>query len=177
MSGPARSQIRLFLAAVIALIIVGGVTVLTWMATDASGGLSALALVLATLVALVAGRMWGRAERERTHAESARLREQLRQAEAEYRAITENLPLLTWLSAPGDRSSCVYISPQVEAMFGYSPAEWSAEPKLFSRLLHPEDRKKVLDAHESADADGPRLRSRVPARCSRWADHLGPRRP
>ena len=142
----------------IALVIVGGVTALTWLATDASGGLSALALVLATLVALAAGRMWGRAERERTHAESARLREQLRQAEAEYRALTENLPLLTWLSAPGDRSSCVYISPQVEAMFGYSPAEWSAEPKLFSRLLHPEDRKKVLDAHESADADGPRLR-------------------
>ena len=142
----------------IALVIVGGVTVLTWVATDASGGLSALALVLATLVALAAGRMWGRAERERTHAESARLREQLRQAEAEYRAITENLPLLTWLSAPGDRSSCVYISPQVEAMFGYSPAEWSAEPKLFSRLLHPEDREKVLDAHESADADEPRLR-------------------
>ena len=137
--------------------IVGGVTALTWLATDASGGLSALALVLATFVGLAAGRMWSRAERERIHAESARLREQLRQAEADYRAITENLPLLTWLSAPGDRSSCVYISPQVEAMFGYSPAEWSAEPKLFSRLLHPEDREKVLDAHESANADGPRL--------------------
>ena len=141
----------------IALVIVGGVTALTWLATDASGGLSALALGLATLVGLAAGRMWARAERERTHTESARLREQLRQAEADYRAITENLPLLTWLSAPGDRSSCVYISPQVEAMFGYSPAEWSAEPKLFSRLLHPEDREKVLDAHESANADGPRL--------------------
>ena len=121
-------------------------------------GLSALALLLTMLVALTAGRMWGRAERERTHAESARLREQLRQAEAEYRAITENLPLLTWLSAPGDRSSCVYISPQVEVMLGYSPAEWSAEPQLFSRLLHPDDRKKVLAAHERADADGGRLR-------------------
>src|SRR4029077_12074548 len=98
------------------------------------------------------------AERKRTHAESARLSDQLRQAEAEYRAMTENLPLLTWLSAPGDRSSCVYISPNVEAMLGYSPAEWSAEPQLFSRLLHPDDRKKVLDAHESTDADGPRLR-------------------
>jgi len=143
---------------VIALVIVAGVTVVTWMATDASGGLTALALVLTPLVALTAGRIWGRAERERTRAESAGLREQLRQAETEYRAITENLPLLTWLSAPGDRSSCVYISPQVEAMFGYSPAEWSAEPRLFSRLLHPDDRKNVLDAHERADADGPGLR-------------------
>jgi hypothetical protein len=64
-------------------VIVGGVTALTWLATDASGGLSALALVLATFVGLAAGRMWSRAERERIHAESARLREQLRQAEAD----------------------------------------------------------------------------------------------
>jgi PAS domain S-box-containing protein len=141
-----------------ALVIVVGVTALTWMATDATGGLFALALVLATLVALTAGRLWGRAERKRTHAESARLSDQLRQAEAEYRAMTENLPLLTWLSAPGDRSSCVYISPHVEAMLGYSPAEWSAEPQLFSRLLHPDDRAKVLEAHERADADDGRLR-------------------
>ncbi len=156
--GPARSPVRFLLIAVIALAIVGGVTVVTWMATDASVGLSALTLLLTVLVALTAGQMWGRAERERTHAESARLREQLRQAEAEYRAITENLPLLTWLSAPGDRGSCVYIGPQVEVMLGYSPAEWGAEPQLFSRLLHPDDRKKVLAAHERADADGGRLR-------------------
>ena len=142
----------------IALAIVGGVTAVTWMATDATGGLATLALLLTVLVALTAGRVWGRAERERTHAESERLREQLRQAEAEYRAVTENLPLLTWLSTPGDRSSCVYISPQVEVMLGYSPTEWSAEPQLFSRLLHPDDRKRVLAAHERADADGGRLR-------------------
>ena len=142
----------------IALAIVGGVTAVTWMATDATGGLATLALLLTVLVALTAGRVWGRAERERTHAESERLREQLRQAEAEYRAVTENLPLLTWLSTPGDRSSCVYMSPQVEVMLGYSPTEWSAEPQLFSRLLHPDDRKRVLAAHERADADGGRLR-------------------
>jgi PAS domain S-box-containing protein len=140
------------------LVIVAGATALTWMATDASGGLSALVLLLTTLVALTAGRVWGNAERDRTRDESARLREELRQAEAEYRAMTENLPLLTWLSAPGDRSSCVYISPQVEAMLGYTPAEWSAEPELFSRLLHPDDREKVLAGHEGADADGGRLR-------------------
>lgn len=158
MSGPPRPSRRLFVAAALALAIVAGITALTWMATDATGGLLALALLLTTLVALAAGRLWGRAERDRTRAESARLREELRQAEAEYRAITENLPLLTWLSGPGDRNSCVYISPQVEAMLGYSPAEWSAEPELFSRLLHPDDRENVLAGHERADADGGRLR-------------------
>ena len=158
MFGPARSPVRFLLVAVIAFAIVGGVTVVTWLATDASGGLSALALLLTVLVALTAGRIWGRAERDRTRAETTRLREQLRQADAESRALTENLPLLTWLSAPGDRSSCVYISPLVDAMLGYSPAEWSAQPELFSRLLHPDDREKVLDGHKRADADGGRFR-------------------
>jgi PAS domain S-box-containing protein len=149
---------RLLLGAVIALVIVASVTVVTWRATGASVGLSVLAFLLATLAALTAGRIWARAERDHSRAESARLREKLRQAEAEYRAITENLPLLTWLSAPGDRSSCLYISPHVEAMLGYSPAEWSAEPELFSRLLHPDDRERVLAELERAAADGGRLR-------------------
>src|SRR2546430_7620497 len=104
--GPARSPLRLLLAALIALVIVGGVTVLTWMATDATGGLLALALLLATLVALTAGRLWGRAERERTHAESARLSEQLRQAEAEYPGTTPNIPPFTLPSSPAVPSSC-----------------------------------------------------------------------
>jgi PAS domain S-box-containing protein len=144
---------------VIALVIVAGVTVVTWRATDASVGVLVLALLLTTLAALTAGRIWGRAERDRSRAESARLREKLRQAEAEYRAITENLPLLTWLSAPGDRSSCLYISPHVEGMLGYSPAEWRSETELFSRLLHPDDRERVLAELERAAADGGRLRS------------------
>jgi PAS domain S-box-containing protein len=156
--GSARPPLGLVLGAVIALVIGAAVTTLTWMATDASGGLFALAVLLSALVALTTGLIWGRAERDRTRAESAGVREQLRQAEAEYRAITENLPLLTWLSAPGDRSSCLYVSPQVEAMLGYSPAEWGAEPQLFSRLLHPDDREEVLDRHARADADGGRLR-------------------
>jgi PAS domain S-box-containing protein len=143
---------------VIAFAIVAGATVVAWTAVDATVGLSVLSLLSAMLAGLTAGHIWGRAERARSRAESARLREQLRQAEAEYRAMTENLPLLTWLSAPDDRSSCLYISPHVEAMLGYSPAEWRAEPDLFSRLLHPDDRDRVLSAIEGAAADGGRLR-------------------
>ncbi|TML21064.1 MAG: PAS domain S-box protein [Actinobacteria bacterium] len=91
--------------------------------------------------------------------EQARAREELRRAEAKYRTLAENLPLVTWLSAPGDRSSLLYVSPQVETMLGYSPAEWQAEPDLFSRLLHPDDREHVLATLERVQADA------VPLRC------------
>jgi two-component system phosphate regulon sensor histidine kinase PhoR len=85
--------------------------------------------------------------------ESARADREARQAEAKYRALAENLPLVTWLSAAGDRSSILYLSPQVEPMLGYSRAEWWAGPGLFSKLVHPDDRERVLAALESVEGD------------------------
>ncbi|CAN5355133.1 hypothetical protein BH18ACT12_BH18ACT12_07260 [soil metagenome] len=91
--------------------------------------------------------------------ELARIQEKLREGEAKYRAQTENLPLVTWLSAPGDWNSLIYVSPQVETMFGYSPVEWRAEPELFSRLLHPDDKERVLTTHAGLKAQA------VPLHC------------
>ena len=44
----------------------------------------------------------------------------------------------------GDASSTLYVSPQIEALVGYTPQEWIADPKLWSKTLHPEDRQHVL---------------------------------
>jgi two-component system phosphate regulon sensor histidine kinase PhoR len=77
-----------------------------------------------------------------------------RDGEARFRALAEGVPAVTWVTREGDRRSLVYVSPQVEALLGYTPAEWSAEPDLFSRLLHPDDRERVLAELESAPNDG-----------------------
>jgi PAS domain S-box-containing protein len=86
--------------------------------------------------------------------ERLQAREQVEQAERKYRALAEGLPLVTWLSAPGDRSSVIYISPQIEAMLGYSAAEWRDDAELFSKLLHPEDRQRVLTRRNKAATNG-----------------------
>jgi len=86
--------------------------------------------------------------------ERLRAREQVEQAERKYRALAEGLPLVTWLSAPGDRSSVIYVSPQIEAMLGYSASEWRDDAELFSRLLHPEDRQRVLTRRDKAATNG-----------------------
>jgi PAS domain S-box-containing protein len=155
----ALPQTRFILAAIGALIVVAGATVITWLAAGTAVGLWVLAVSSATLAGLVAGSFWSRAERKQGRADLTDMRERLRQSEVEYRAIIESLPLLTWLSVPGDRSSCLYISPHVEGMLGYSPAEWRSEPQLFSRLLHPEDRERVLSEHERAASDSGQLES------------------
>jgi PAS domain S-box-containing protein len=83
--------------------------------------------------------------------------ERIHEAENKYRALTEALPLVTLISAPNDRNSVAYASPQVETLLGYSPAEWQDDPELFSKLLHPEDRAEVLaDAKKQTAGAAPR---------------------
>jgi hypothetical protein len=73
---------------VIALVIGAGVTAVTWLATDASAGLFALALLLTTLVAVTAGR-WGRAERDARRVSTIA---RAAQSGVEYRAVTRISP-------------------------------------------------------------------------------------
>jgi PAS domain S-box-containing protein len=107
----------------------------------------------AGLVAVVAGLLLGRRLRDDEEArgeERLRTREELDEVEHRYRALVETLPLVTWLYEPGNRGSTVYVSPLIESLLGYSPAEWVAEPDLFARLLHPEDSERVLAEIERA---------------------------
>ena len=73
-----------------------------------------------------------------------RVRE-LRNAEARYRAHVELIPAVTYIESlkTGDT---VYISPQVEAMLGFTPQEWLDDPRRWSKQIHPEDRDRILEA-------------------------------
>jgi PAS domain S-box-containing protein len=74
-------------------------------------------------------------------------------AEEQYRELVEQLPLVTYIDEPAIAPSR-YISPQVETLLGYSAEEWLADPDLFLRLLHPDDRDRVFAEHERAFAAG-----------------------
>jgi PAS domain S-box-containing protein len=76
-----------------------------------------------------------------------------RRAERRYRELVEQLPLVTYIDEPAVAPS-IYISPQVETLLGYSAEEWLADPDLFLRLLHPDDRDRVLADHERVFAAG-----------------------
>ena len=77
----------------------------------------------------------------------------LKQAEKRYRDLIEQLPLVTYIDEPAVAPS-IYISPQVEKLLGYSASEWLADPDLFFKLLHPDDRERVLADHERVFAAG-----------------------
>jgi PAS domain S-box-containing protein len=80
--------------------------------------------------------------------------EALRAAEAKYRTLVEQLPLVTYIDRLDDASSSVYMSPQIEALVGYSAQEWLSDPALFTKLLHPDDRDRVLAEVARTNATG-----------------------
>jgi PAS domain S-box-containing protein len=68
----------------------------------------------------------------------------LQASEAKYRALVEQIPVVTYTAELGQRNTALYVSPQIEAMSGFSPDEWCVTPSRWRRQLHPEDRTEVL---------------------------------
>ena len=91
-------------------------------------------------------KLYEEAQREITERKEAEIR--LKEAEARFRTLVEHIPAMTYMEAAdnkGRETDFLYMSPQIEAVLGYSPAEWMADPELFARTLHPDDRERVLE--------------------------------
>jgi PAS domain S-box-containing protein len=73
-----------------------------------------------------------------------RAEEALRDAEVQYRALVEQIPAIIYTAEIDERSRTRYVSPHIEAILGFSPAEWMADADLWLKQLHPEDRERVL---------------------------------
>ncbi len=71
--------------------------------------------------------------------------ERLREAEERFRTLVEQLPVAVYTDAVDDVSTAVYISPQYEKLTGYTPEQRLMDPDLWVRMLHPEDRERVLE--------------------------------
>ncbi|MEX0985524.1 MAG: PAS domain-containing protein [Actinomycetota bacterium] len=84
---------------------------------------------------------------ERKQAELALL-----DAEARYRGIVEHVPAAIYLDRADGSMQTVYVSPQIEALTGYSPEAWIERPGLWESLIEPEDRERVMGPHLGAIA-------------------------
>jgi diguanylate cyclase (GGDEF)-like protein/PAS domain S-box-containing protein len=93
----------------------------------------------------------------------------LRAAEAKYRTLVEQLPLVTYIDALTASATSLYASPQVETLLGYSVDEWLGDPEFFPKLLHPDDRDRILELvdHCNETADPFRAEYRLIARDGR----------
>ena len=54
------------------------------------------------------------------------------------------MPLVVYVDKLDEKSSPLYVSPQIAQLMGYSQEEWLADPDLFVSSIHPDDRERVL---------------------------------
>jgi PAS domain S-box-containing protein len=113
-----------------------------------------ISMVLLT-IGVVVGRLRDVSDQlERQLADRKRVEEALRETEAKYRTLVEQVPAAIYMDALDEISSPIYFSPQVEAMLGYSPEKWRADPELWVKLLHPDDRQRILAENTRTNATG-----------------------
>jgi len=83
-----------------------------------------------------------------------RAQEQLREAEQLFRVLVEQSPAMLYIETLDASSSSQYISPRVEDVYGVTAEDYMADPQLWYRLLHPDDRERTAAEYEAALAAG-----------------------
>jgi PAS domain S-box-containing protein len=73
---------------------------------------------------------------------------ELSAAENRYRTLVERLPAITYVAELGACGPWHYVSPQIESMLGFSPAEWLSDSTIWINRVHAEDRESVLAVEE-----------------------------
>ena len=85
--------------------------------------------------------------------------EALRESEDKFRTLVEQIPGTTYIAVIDETSSTIYNSPQIEPMLGFSADEFLADPALWMKQLHPEDRERVLALVGKSGATGSDFKS------------------
>ncbi|HEX2222877.1 MAG TPA: PAS domain-containing protein, partial [Thermoanaerobaculia bacterium] len=65
-----------------------------------------------------------------------------RLTEARYRTLLEQIPAVTFMAALQHGLQELYVSPQIEALLGYTQQEWLQNPVLWYERLHPDDKDR-----------------------------------
>jgi PAS domain S-box-containing protein len=79
--------------------------------------------------------------------------ERLRETEAKYRTLVEQIPLATYSNSIGMPVQTTYMSPQIETMLGYPVSDWLSSD-FFLTCLHPDDHDRVLAEVERTHTTG-----------------------
>ncbi len=77
-------------------------------------------------------------------------------SEALYRHLVEQVPAVVYIDSNESLPRSLYLSPQVERLFGHPPEAWMQDPHLWLQSIHPDDRERVHAAWvEAIDTGAP----------------------
>jgi diguanylate cyclase (GGDEF)-like protein/PAS domain S-box-containing protein len=68
--------------------------------------------------------------------------------ELEARSLVDKLPAIVYVADVGVDGKWHYVSSGARAILGFSPEAWIADPGLWARQIHPDDRARVFDRED-----------------------------
>ncbi|HEY6397879.1 MAG TPA: EAL domain-containing protein [Solirubrobacteraceae bacterium] len=71
-----------------------------------------------------------------------------------YGRLLERIPAIIYIANLGTDGVWHYVSPQIEAILGFTAEEWCTDPTLWRSRLHPGDRDRVLRQEAAEDEPG-----------------------
>ncbi len=72
------------------------------------------------------------------------------EVDEKYRTLVEQIPAIAYIASTERVGEMIYVSPQIEAALGFTPAEWIATRDFWATRLHPDDRSWVLQHAQRA---------------------------
>jgi diguanylate cyclase (GGDEF)-like protein/PAS domain S-box-containing protein len=72
---------------------------------------------------------------------------QLLEAQTKYGALVEQIPAIVYVDLADEQMTTSYVSPQIEALLGYTQQEYIDDPGLWATMLHPDDRDATIQAY------------------------------
>src|SRR5215210_7305635 len=81
----------------------------------------------------------------------------LQRIESTYGPLAEGVPSVAYVYEPGVDGQCLYISPSIERVLGYTQEHWIEDGGLWDRLLHPDDAERVISNEAECASTGEAL--------------------
>ena len=81
----------------------------------------------------------------------------LQRIESKYGPLAEGVPSVAYVYEPGLNGACLYISPSIERVLGYTQQHWIEDGGLWDRLLHPDDAERVITNEAECERSGESL--------------------
>jgi diguanylate cyclase (GGDEF)-like protein/PAS domain S-box-containing protein len=75
-------------------------------------------------------------------------------SDTDYRELIERIPAVSYTAEFGANCAWLFVSPQVENLLGFKVEEWYADPQLWFRQIHPDDRDTVIALEERTRREG-----------------------
>ena len=110
------------------------------------------AVIMGSLLVVVFVLLWREEERAQHHSRELNktILEKTRELEftnARYKTLVEQITAVTYMDANDIECTPLFMSPQMEKLFGYKPQDWKNIPSLWPDMVHPDDQDRVLAEH------------------------------